>query len=67
MIYLIASIVFTSKYTQKIEYNSKTWRVFSTCLVSLGLMIESSNMLYPQYFLFIATLANMSKYQYNST
>jgi hypothetical protein len=57
----IASIIFTTKYTQKVERLAKTWRVLSIGLACTSLMVESTSLLYPKYFLLIATSANISK------
>jgi hypothetical protein len=57
----IGAIFYTTKYTNTIERNSKNWRIFSTTIASLSLMLETTTLLFPHYFLIIATSANASK------
>jgi hypothetical protein len=58
----IGAIFYTTKYTNSIERNAKTWRLLGPTIASASLLLETTTLLFPHYFLFIATSANMSIY-----
>jgi hypothetical protein len=60
-IFIKGAIVFATKYTQSIERNAKFWRVVSIALASFSLLMETTTLIYPKYFLLIATFANIFK------
>lgn len=55
----IGSIIFSAKYSNSIEMNIKQWRLISLYIYDLGILLEISTMLYPNYFLLIASVSTI--------
>ncbi len=50
-----------TKYGQKISLNAKSFRVFWVAGVNISLLAECTSLIFPQYFLLLATSANFIK------
>jgi hypothetical protein len=54
--------MFITKYIHKIEKNAKSWRIISITGSSLSLTLEVTPLIFPSYFLIIASVANIIKF-----
>ena len=55
----LGSIIFSAKYSNSIEMNIKQWRLISLYIYDLGILLEISTMLQPNYFLIIASISTI--------
>jgi len=55
----LGSIIFSAKYSNSIEMNIKKWRLISLYIYDLGILLEISTMLQPNYFLIIASISTI--------
>jgi len=57
----MGAIFFASRYGKNFDADVKKWRYFSLVSYNLSMFIEISCLLIPQYFLAIASFANIGK------
>lgn len=57
----LGAIVFASRYGKNFDADIKKFRFMSIFTLNMALWIEITTLAYPQYFLFIASLANVGK------
>lgn len=57
----LGAILFAGRYGQNFDSDIKKWRFMSVFVLNIALWIEITALAFPQYFLLVASIANMGK------